>query len=136
MALDLADRVALAELAMVYVDAVNMRDEARWANCWCPEARWHISSGELVGVDAIVEKWVGAMASFDRVVQLYGGIVVDEAAPGATEVTARVHFSEEIWQGDERIVDRRFVYLDRCRRTEGGWRYLERQLNESGWSVS
>lgn len=132
MALDPLDRLALAELAMAYVDAVNTRDRERWARCWCPDGRWVTSRGEVVGAEAVVERWVTAMAGFDRVVQLYGGIVVDDVPPEADEVTARVHFAEEIWQGDGRIVDRRFTYLDRCRRTETGWRYLERRLHEAG----
>lgn len=130
------DREALTHLAMDYIDAVNTRDRDRWASTWCEDATWIISSGAIQGASAIVDRWVQAMAGYDRVVQLFGGLAVDDAPADADEVTARVHFSEEIWQGDELVIDRRFTYHDRCRRTADGWRYVERRLAEAGRRAS
>lgn len=132
MALDAADRLELTALAMDYIDAVNVGDRRRWARCWAPDARWTIRDETIVGADAIVERWTSAMARFDRVVQRFGGIAIDDVDPAADSVVARVHFFEGLWVGDDPPVENHFTYHDRCLRTADGWRYDERRLLPTG----
>jgi ketosteroid isomerase-like protein len=74
-------RDAIAELVHRYSDAVVHVDREQWASTWTTDASWTL--GEMAsaeGRDAIVELWVGAMSTFDGVVQtvLNGSAATDD----------------------------------------------------------
>lgn len=65
-----SDVVAIQRLAHRYADAVVHRDALRWSSCWAQEAAWDLGSGRaVVGKEAIVALWRGAMGNMTAVVQ-------------------------------------------------------------------
>ena len=79
--------LAIQRLAHRYADAVVQRDVLRWSSCWAQEAAWDLGNGRaVVGKDAIVALWSGAMGTMTAVVQnvLNGDVWVgsrDESDP-------------------------------------------------------
>lgn len=66
----MSDVWAIQRLAHRYADAVVHRDALKWSSCWAHEAAWDLGNGRaVVGKDAIVELWRGAMANMTAVVQ-------------------------------------------------------------------
>ncbi len=68
VATDFERALAAHWLADDYAAAVNRRDEARWGACWSDDdAEWEFRGKLIVGKQAIVDTWRGAMAGFDEV---------------------------------------------------------------------
>ena len=63
--------VEISDLVHRYCDAVVHKDREQWAATWAPDAHWDLGRGRAMdGREAIVEYWIGAMDTFDTVVQL------------------------------------------------------------------
>ncbi|MCH7789066.1 MAG: nuclear transport factor 2 family protein [Acidobacteria bacterium] len=74
-------RSDIEELVHRYSDAVVHADREQWASTWTDDAHWQL--GETMraeGRDEIVKLWVGAMSTFEAVVQtvLNGSAVTDD----------------------------------------------------------
>ena len=116
----------LRELVERYADAVTDRDEAAWAATWTDDARWDLGGGEVVGRDAVVAAWRGAMARLDVVVQTvqHGVTSID-----GDEATGRWTIQEVLRRAGndapELLLGR---YHDTYRRQPDGWRIARRRL--------
>ncbi len=75
-------RVEVRELVDAYADAVNTRDEQRWAATWHPEAVWDLGRARVEGRPAIVALWRDAMGAYEHVIQMvgHGGVTPDGSA--------------------------------------------------------
>jgi uncharacterized protein (TIGR02246 family) len=116
------DRLAIRELIDTYADATNLRDADVWGSLFAEEARWFLPDfpeyGDTVGRDAIVAKWVAAVADHEGLVYV--------ATPGAIEVdgdraTARLYTSEVYTAKDGATVRRRGRYDDVLVKRAGRW---------------
>lgn len=80
-------RDAIAELVHRYADAVVHNDREQWASTWTEDAVWKLGeTATAEGRDDIVELWVGAMSTFDAVIQtvLNGSAVTDDFVGSGT----------------------------------------------------
>jgi uncharacterized protein (TIGR02246 family) len=120
------DRLAIRELIESYADATNLRDADAWGALFAEDARWFLPDfpeyGDTVGRDAIVAKWVAAVADHHGLVYL--------ATPGAIEVdgdraTARLYTNEVYTTAEGRIVRRRGRYDEVLVKRDGRWLIAE-----------
>ena len=117
------DQLALHALVADYADAVNVADADRWGATWAEDATWDLGAGRhFEGRSAIVEGWLGAMASFDEVIQIVGHGSVEVSG-----VTASGRWT--LFEVDRRDGETLFVvgcYRDRYRHQDGRWWFTER----------
>ncbi len=120
----LRDEMAIRDLVASYADAVNRRDRDSWRDTWAENAEWRIRDTAVLGRQAIVEFWVGAMASFEGVIQM--------VAQGTVSVTGDEAFgSWTIWEIGRRADEGSLVvgsYSDRYVRQSSGWRFAARHF--------
>jgi uncharacterized protein (TIGR02246 family) len=123
------DRLAIRELIETYADATNVRDVDAWGALFAEDAQWRLPDfpeyGDTVGRDAIVAKWVAAVADHTGLVYL--------ATPGAIEVdgdraTARLYTNEVYTTADGRIVRRRGRYDEVLVKRHGRWLIAEHEF--------
>jgi len=123
----LADRLAIRELACRYARAVDRRDWALARSLFSDDAVLVGPRFELVGLEAIlrglrsVERY---RATFHAVVNQLVEIQGDEAS-GETYCLAN-HLLER--DGQARKLDWGIRYQDRYRRVDGAWRIARREL--------
>ncbi len=118
------DRLAIRELIDCYNDAVHRRDAEAWRATWSENAEWDLLGHIVTGRDAIVETWLGAMATFS-----YVGF---SATPGAIEVdgdraSARVYVRETLIENGADAVRRvEGAYHDQLQKISGAWVFTKR----------
>jgi hypothetical protein len=121
-------RSAIEELVHRYADAVVHSDREQWASTWAEDATW--SLGELAsaeGRDDIVKLWVGAMSTFDAVVQtvLNGSAITDDfVGTGSGRWYVQEHGKTS--QGDAFML--LSYYDDTYVRVGGDWLFSNRSL--------
>ena len=117
------DHAAITELVAAYGDAVSRRDAQAWGATWASDATWNLMGHEVVGRDAIVALWMGAMAQFDAVsfVTAIGPIRID-----ANRATTRCQTHEVLRSTDGSIRRVAGVYDDEFVREAGEWRFARR----------
>ena len=124
----LADRLALRELACAYARAVDRRDWALARTLFTDDAVLKGTRFELVGVEnvvrglATVERYRATFHAVHNQTFTFDG---DEAS-GETYCVAN-HLLER--DGQPRKLDWGIRYQDRCRRgNDGSWRFARREL--------
>ena len=124
----LADRLAIRELAFSYARAVDRRDWALAETLFTDDAVLAAPGFELVGVAAILRGLRTSQryrATFHAVHNQTFAIEGDEAS-GETYCVAN-HLLER--DGQARKLDWGIRYQDRCRRgPDGAWRFTRREL--------
>lgn len=120
------DRLMIRELVDRYSDAVARRDPDAWGATWAEDAVWRFGGREIVGKDAIVSAWHGAMGQYEALVFL--------AFPGALSVTEdraqlRTHTYEHLVpvNGPPRI--QTGIYEDELIRRDETWLFATRSFN-------
>jgi len=120
----------IADLVHRYSDAVVHADRDQWAQTWAADAVWDLGKGRRVeGRDAILEAWISAMTRFDAVVQtvMNGTADLDETA-GTGSGRWYIHEVMQRSSGDRTLMVGH--YDDRYVRTDEGWRFAERSLEQ------
>lgn len=122
------DESALIALSLDYADAVKDQDKERWGQTWVQDCRWILDDNrDVVGRDAVVAMWEAAIAKYAKVVQLYLSSTFDVTGDTATgrcefiELNRRADGAGHILAGH---------YLDSYRRTDAGWRFVDRRLTK------
>ncbi len=125
---ELADRIAIRELAYSYARAVDRRDWALARTLFTEDAVLVAPRFELVGVERIV-KGLGVVERYRstfHAVHNQAFTFDGDTATGETYCTAS-HLLER--DGATTKIDWGIRYQDRCRRGEGGtWRFARREL--------
>ena len=124
----LADRIAIRELAFSYARAVDRRDWTLARTLFTDDAVLVSARFELVGVEKIVrglqsvERYRATLHAVHN--QLF--TIDGDDASGETYCVANHLFERD---GQPRKLDWGIRYQDRCRRTQGGaWRFARREL--------
>ena len=118
--------VEISDLVHRYSDAVVHKNRDQWAATWAPDAYWDLGRGRVMdGKDAVVEYWVGAMDSFDTVVQLAhnGQATIDGDRGGG-----RWYISEHMQRSDGTTGLLLAYYDDTYSVVEGEWRFASRAI--------
>ena len=120
----LEDQLAIRALHDSYADAVFRRDATDWGANWTGDGRWLLMGAEVVGRDAIVGLWTGAMAGFAFVgfFSQVAAIAVD-----GNHATGRVHTHEVLEHADGSITRPVGRYDDIYAKQDGRWFYRERR---------
>ncbi len=122
----LEDHIAIRALNDSYCDAVFRRDAADWEANWTEDARWNLMGQEVVGRDAIVATWEGAMANFAFVAFFaqIGALNVDgDRAEGTI-------YTHEVLENADGTISRPVGrYDDIYARVNGRWLFQERRYN-------
>lgn len=122
----LEDQIAIRALNDSYCDAVFRRDSADWGANWTEDARWNLMGQEVLGRDAIVATWEGAMANFAFVAFFaqMGGLNVDgDRAEGTI-------YTHEVLENADGSISRPVGrYDDIYTRVNGRWLFQERRYN-------
>ncbi|MEM9039816.1 MAG: nuclear transport factor 2 family protein [Actinomycetota bacterium] len=135
MTVSQSDHFALSLLADQYCDGVIRKDVDAWGSTWADDAdvpgrtgpQWQMRGDPIVGKDAIVEYWLGAMERFEWVLQV-APFKWFEVAEGADTGVGRVVAQERFMRADQVLGHLHAVYHDEYIRTPGGWRFSSRQL--------
>ncbi|MGL6044195.1 MAG: YybH family protein [Sandaracinobacteroides sp.] len=119
------DVQAIRVLHETYADAVNRNDAAAWGALWADDATWDLMGMQVVGREAIVNLWKGAMAGF--------GFVGFFSQLGALAVTGN-EAQGRVWthevldgpEGERRPLGR---YDDIYAKHGGRWLFQRRQFS-------
>ncbi len=120
------DHAAITRLLYAYADAVLTHDADAWGATWTDDAVWELGPGrEVRGKPAIIELWVGAIAKYDHVVQLYQS---NEATIDGDIASGRAYLVElnDPIDGPPRTMAG--YYADEYARTADGWKFTSRRL--------
>ena len=119
-----SDRIAIQELVHRYCDALCQRNHGALVDTFTSDGIWDIGQGEVVGRDALSEKFRKVFELFEHVVQLThnGEVKLDtDTAQGRWYVTEYGLTTK----------GRRIFYIvhydDEYRRTGEGWRFSSRR---------
>ena len=119
----LEDRIAIRELVESYNDAVMRFDAADWGSNWAADGVWSLPGrGEVVGREAIVAQWLGAM----------GDLEVEGFFASAGIVTVTGDTAHATWYQQEFLVragNRISIvgeYADDYVRRDGRWLFAKR----------
>lgn len=121
---DIADELAIRDLAQRFTDAVNRRSPTEMAALFAPDGRWNVPGvDETVGHDAIAARLTGLLGQFTHLVQLLHSGVVDLHGDRAT---ARWYLTEH--GRDPEGAGALFIgyYEDDLERHDGAWRFASR----------
>jgi ketosteroid isomerase-like protein len=120
------DQLAIRALNDAYCDAVFRRDPKDWGSNWAEDARWNLMGQEVVGRNAIVATWEGAMASFAFVAFFaqMGALHIDgDRAKGTV-------YTHEVLENADGAISRPIGrYDDIYARVDGRWLFKERRYN-------
>lgn len=111
-----------------YCDAVLRADVDSFADCWTPDARWHIpGDGTIEGRAAIVEVFARIRPTFAQCVQeVLSGTI---SYVGGDDASARWQIRESQWMEDGTRSELVGVYHDTMTRTDDGTlRFAEREF--------
>ncbi|WP_052223140.1 nuclear transport factor 2 family protein [Novosphingobium malaysiense] len=116
------DRMAIRELMECYADASSRMDKQQWLDCWTENCVWHTTAGEVVGKEALSERWDQLFAVMDAMAFF--------AVPGAIHVagntaTARCHV-REIARIEGTVRKFSAWYDDTLVKQDGRWRFARR----------
>jgi ketosteroid isomerase-like protein len=120
------DELAIRSLVARYIDAVNRYNQQDWAATWSETATWNLMGMEVVGREAIVSLWSGAMGSFDFAIMMLNSGTLDidgDTATGRWYITEHTKPSD----GDPAVV--LGVYDDRYVKEDGAWVFAGRHYN-------
>lgn len=122
----LAARAAIHDLLVRLAIAQDERDWDTLAGCYAHDAVYRHPSGELGGVDAILDRARTALAPLDASQHLLGTILVDVAGDTATSTTYfhAQHVRRGTPGGDLFVIAG--TYADGFARHDGLWRIAER----------
>jgi uncharacterized protein (TIGR02246 family) len=121
-----ADELAVRNLVAEYIDAVNRFNGDDWIATWAEDATWYLMGMEVVGREAILGLWQGAMGSFDFAIMMLnsGTIQIDgDTATGRWYITEHTKPTE----GDAALV--LGVYDDTYKKVDGKWLFNSRHYN-------
>ena len=122
---ELADELAIRELATRYAEAVIDYDEKAWGALWTEDGRWEVMGRVSEGREATVALWKELMATLEGVIQIPHSGRVELNGDTAT---GRWTISEHgRMQGGQPML-LMAAYYDRYRREPDGWRISERRL--------
>lgn len=125
---DLEAELAIRHLAAAYTDAVNRRCPEDAAEVWAPDGVLLFFGREVVGAEKLLKAYRNTFSSFRLLFQMtHSGLVV----VNGDSAKARWWISE-INQPLDDDQHRMFfgLYQDEVIRTEIGWRFARRQLDE------
>jgi uncharacterized protein (TIGR02246 family) len=122
----LSDRADVHDLLVRLALAQDARDWDALSDCFRPDAVYVHPGGELVGVDAIVDRTRTALSPLDASQHLLGTILVTVAGDEASAVTyfQAQHVRHGTVGGDRYVIAG--TYTDRLVRDDGGWRVAHR----------
>ncbi len=122
-----ADELEIRQLVAAYADGVNRRDKELWASTWAEDGVWNLMGNPIEGKDAVVATWVGAMDSFEFVIQLvYNGTVEID---GDT-ARGRWYLGEHLRPvGDEKGFFNVGSYGDEYTKVDGRWVFTRRDYH-------
>jgi hypothetical protein len=122
---EMADRLAIRELAERYAVAVTIRDWEALGACFHPDSRWRVMpwGHEFTGREGIVEGVKKTGGSFDLLVNMIHGVVIDDLTADRARTT--VILNEAGKRGEAGIFGFG-VYRDIVAKIDGHWRFVER----------
>ena len=126
---EVADRLAIRELAERYCLGVTRRDWDYMAACFHENARWHTSVGhDFRGRDGVRKGIQETVETFEFLVQMPHCVVIDEISP--TRAKCRVILNEfGRAQGGQTGVNVMGVYDDIVTKESGKWEFQERYFH-------
>jgi hypothetical protein len=125
---DVEAELAIRQLAASYTDAVNRRSPEDAAAVWAPDGVLLFFGREVVGAETLLKAYRRTFSSFELLFQMtHTGLVVVDG----DRARARWWISE-INQSVDDPRHRMFygLYQDELVRTDAGWRFARRQLDE------
>ncbi len=119
-----SDRIAIQELVHRYCDALCQQDHGALVNTFTADGIWDIGQGEVVGRDALSDKFRKVFELFDHVIQLThnGEVKLD----GDTAL-GRWYVTEYGLTAKGRRIFYIVHYDDEYRRTDEGWCFSRRR---------
>ncbi len=121
------DRLAIRELNDTYGEGVVLMDKDIWGSVWADDATWDFMGMELAGREAIVEMWLGAMSSFEKVSFSCSPASIEVSGDTATGRTQ----TQEILKGKDGSTRHiGGLYEDRLAKIDGQWQFTHR-----AWSM-
>jgi len=122
----LSDRADVHDLLVRLAQAQDDHDWVALANCFRPDAVYVHPGGELIGVEAIVDRTRTALTPLDASQHLLGSILVTVTEQGVTAVTyfQAQHVRHGVAGGDLYAIAG--TYRDRFVRDADGWRIAHR----------
>jgi hypothetical protein len=126
---DLADRLAIRELAERYCDATTRGDWAALESVWMPDGVWEEHApfnGRQVGIKEIISSTRAMLDATDVFIQVCYGVVIHEIAGDRAKAHAMV---QGIARGSFGSNINYVLFKDRLVKSNGAWRYAERDLH-------
>ncbi len=124
------DRLAIHELVMTYGDAVSRNNPDEWGETWAIDATWSVANIPgmelIVGRQAIVDKWIEAMADYKQIVNTatVGALTIDGNRGHGRTYTNEL--GTDLQDNKMRVAGR---YDDEFIKQDGRWYFASRVFN-------